>query len=327
MGSVAYIMGNKVKHLFVLNPAAGKHDSSGELHQLIDELGSARGLDFRTIVTQGPGDATARVGEAVRSGDELRIYACGGDGTLNEVVNGAAGWANAAVTHVPCGSGNDFVKLFSEPAAFADLGRLMDPEEALFDVVRVNDRLSVGVCSIGFDARIGTDIARYKRLPLVTGPGAYALSIAANLIRGVHEHYRIELEGRVLDGRYTMVSLCNGRWYGGGYCPVPEADPSDGLLDVLLVRAVSRATVVRVIGKYKQGRYRELSNLMTHHRCRSIRIRADAPTAVNLDGELLRTDDVHFAIEPGKLRFFYPRGLQWRPKTPAPVERETAVVK
>ena len=305
-------MTEQTKHLFLLNPAAGKHDSTAVLRQQIDELGSARGMDYRIVLTEGRGHATQLAREAARSGDEVRIYACGGDGTLNEAVNGAAGWENAAVTHVPCGSGNDFVRLFSDPAAFADLGRLMDPDEARFDVIRVNDRLSIGICSIGFDARIGTDIARYKRLPLVTGSGAYALSIAANLFRGVHEHYRITLDsGEVLDDQFTLACMCNGRWYGGGYYPVPEADPSDGLIDLLLVKAVSRPTVVRVIGKYKAGRYRDLPQLISHWKCRQITVEADYPISVNLDGELLRAQTIHFAVEPGQLRFFYPKGLTW----------------
>ncbi len=302
----------EVRHLFLLNPTAGKHDGTAQLKQLIDELGSARGLDYCVELTQYRGHAEQLAREAAQSGDAFRIYACGGDGTLNEVVNGAAGYPNASVTMIPCGSGNDFVRIFSDPAAFADPGRLMDPEEAVFDVVRVNDRLSPGVSSIGLDARIGTDVARYKRLPLITGSGAYILSIIANLFRGIHEHYCVEIDGQVLDGRFTLACICNGSWYGGGFNPVPEADPADGLLDVLLVDAVSVPTVPKVIGRYKAGRYRELPNIMKHYRCTELTIRADAPATINLDGELMKAECVNFRIEPGRLRFFYPKGLQWR---------------
>ena len=84
-------MTEQTKHLFLLNPAAGKHDSTAVLRQQIDELGSARGMDYRIVLTEGRGHATQLAREAARSGDEVRIYACGGDGTLNEAVNGAAG--------------------------------------------------------------------------------------------------------------------------------------------------------------------------------------------------------------------------------------------
>jgi len=306
-----------VKHLFLLNPSAGKRDNTPALRQLIEELGSARGLDFRVELTQYRGHAEKLAREAAESGDEVRIYACGGDGTLNEVVNGAAGYPNAAVTMIPCGSGNDFVRIFSDPSAFSDLGRLMDPEEALLDVIRVNERLSPGVCSIGLDARIGADVATYKRLPLINGSGAYVLSILVNVFRGIHERYHIEIDGQVFDDRYTLACVCNGQWYGGGFNPVPESDPSDGLLDVLLVKAVSLPMVAKVIGKYKAGRYQELPGLVEHFRCRSVTVRTDAPAIVNLDGESLQTDCVSFTIEPGQLRFFYPKGLEWKPAAAA----------
>lgn len=302
-------MAAEVKHLFLLNPTAGKQNRTMVLREQIEALGSARDVDYRIEVTQCRGHAEELTREAAERGDEVRIYACGGDGTLNEVVNAAAGYANAAVTMVPCGSGNDFVRLFSEPSAFSDLGRLMEPDEVRFDVVRVNDRLGLGVCSVGLDARIGTDVARYKHLPLVSGSGAYVLSIVANLFRGIDEHYRVEMNGEVLDGQYTLACVCNGSWYGGGFHPVPEANPADGLLDVLLVDAVSLLTVPRVIGKYKDGRYAELPQYIRHYQCRELTVQADRLTTVNLDGELMKAERVHFRVEPGRLRFFYPKGL------------------
>ena len=307
------------KHLFVLNPTAGKQDSTNILRREIEEIASARGLEYRIAVTERHGHAVEIAREAASTGDELRLYACGGDGTLNEVINGAAGFANAAVTNVPCGSGNDFVKTFSEPMAFRNLGRLMEPEEATFDLIHANESISLNICSVGFDARIGTDMVRYKHLPLVTGPGAYALSVAVNLIKGVHEHYRIELEdGTVLDDRYTLACMCNGRWYGGGYQPLPESDPADGWMDVLLIKAVSRLTVANLISKFKVGQYQALGDLATHLQCRSLTIHADHVLPVNLDGELLRAQDVKFWLEPQAMRVFYPHGLKWHPAVAAP---------
>ena len=131
---------------------------------------------MRSTCRKKPGDCRDAARRAAESGEEVRLYACGGDGTLNEVVNGAAGFANAAVTHFPGGSGNDAIKIFSEPAAFTDLDRLLDAEEARLDLIRCNGMYALNILSIGLDARIGTDIARYKRLPFVTGKGAYILS-------------------------------------------------------------------------------------------------------------------------------------------------------
>ena len=220
-----------MKHLFVINPAAGKYDHTAELSNRIKAECEARGLDYAIRVSQKPGDCTAITREAAAAGEETRVYACGGDGTLNEVVCGAAGAANLAVTHYPCGSGNDFVKNFREPAAFSDLARLLDAEEAALDLIQVGEDYSLSICSMGIDARIGTEIQTYKRLPLVSGKGAYNLSTIVNLIKGIHRHYVVEIDGQTIDGRFTLICVCNGRFYGGGYEPVPQARPDDGKLE------------------------------------------------------------------------------------------------
>ena len=166
-----------MKHVFIVNPAAGKSDRTESYRKLIDAAFVPRGLQYELLVSQAPGDCRKLAQQAAASGEEVRLYACGGDGTLNEVVNGVIGCPNAAVTHYPGGSGNDSIKIFDDPAAFTSIERLLSAEEAPFDLIRCNDSYALNVLSIGFDARVGTDIARFKRLPLVTGKGAYVLSI------------------------------------------------------------------------------------------------------------------------------------------------------
>ena len=303
-----------MKHLFIINPAAGSKDRTRAYSVAIHDICSARGLDYRIEVSQAPGECARLAREAALTGEEYRIYACGGDGTLNEVAAGAAGFPNAAVTVFSGGSGNDFVKLFNDPKAFFDLERLLDAEEAQFDLIRCNGDIALNICSVGLDARIGTDVASYKRIPLLHGFRAYAASTVVNVIRGISEHYIVEVNGEVLDDTYTFVCVCNGRFYGGGFNPVPEADPADGLLDVLLVKKVSRLQVPMVIGKYKDGRYSELPHLVRHLRTKELKIRCDKASPVNLDGELRMAQVADFCLADEKLRFFYPKGLVWRLK-------------
>lgn len=301
-----------MKHLFIINPAAGSRNRTEEYSAEIHKICRARNLDYEVRVSTAPGECARIAREAAQTGEEVRIYACGGDGTLNEVVSGAAGWDNAAVTVFSGGSGNDFVKLFDEPKAFFDLHRLMDAQEATFDLIRCNDDLALNICSVGLDARIGTDVSRYKRIPLLQGFRAYAASTVVNVVRGIAEHYVVEINGERIDGEQTFICVCNGRYYGGGFNPVPEADPADGMLDVLLVKKVSRMQVPGIIGKYKSGRYAELPELVRHFRTRKLRITCDKPTAVNLDGELRRAQVVEMSVAREKIRFFYPKGLTWK---------------
>ena len=302
-----------MKHLFIINPAAGSRDRTADYTAEIRRL--CAGLDYEIAVSAAPGECRRLAREAARTGEEVRIYACGGDGTLNEVASGAAGFSNAAVTAYSGGSGNDFVKLFSDPAAFSDLSRLLDAEEASFDMILCNDDLALNICSVGLDARIGTDVARYKRIPFIHGFNAYALSTMINLLRGISEHYVVEIDGERIDGQQTFVCVCNGRFYGGGFNPVPEADPADGKLDVLLVKKVSLLQVPAIIGKYKNGRWRELPEIIRHFRTDRVRILCDRPSPINLDGELRVAKAVTMELAREKINFFYPKSLVWTAKS------------
>ena len=306
-------------HLFIINPAAGSRDRTEKYTKNIQKVCDARGLSYRIEVSAAPGDCCRIARQAAQTGEEYRIYACGGDGTLNEVVAGVAGYDNASVTCYRGGSGNDFVKIFGNADAFLDLERLLDCKETTFDLMRCNDDICLNICSVGLDARIGTDVSNYKRLPLLSGFRAYAVSTLINVVRGIGEHYVVEIDGEKIDGEQTMICACNGRYYGGGFNPVPFADPCDGLMDVLLVKKVSRLQVPTVIGKYKSGRFQELPHLVRHFRVKELTIHCDAPTPINLDGELRTAETVHIRLAEEKVRFFYPKELSYLPNQAATV--------
>ena len=304
-----------MKHLFIINPAAGSRNRTNEYKEKIESVFAGTDLSYRIEVSAAPGDCGRIAREAAESGEEYRIYACGGDGTMNEIVNGIAGYSNVSVTMYAGGSGNDFIRLFDRPEDFRDLSKLMDCKEAEFNLIRCNDQYSLNICSVGLDARIGTDVANYKRLPLLSGFRAYAVSAVINVIRGIARHFVVEIEGERVDEDLTMISICNGRFYGGGFNPVPEADPADGLLDVLLVKKVSRLQAATVVGKYKDGKYKELPHLVRHIRTDRVKILCDTPSSINVDGELLVAQEVEFTVSPHKLRFFYPKDLTWEKET------------
>ena len=306
-------------HLFIINPAAGSRNRTDDYSQVIHRLCRERGLEYDIRVSTAPRECTRFAREAAESGREVRLYACGGDGTLNEVMAGAAGHENAAITVFSGGSGNDFVKIFDDPKAFFHLERLLDADETQFDLIECNGDLAMNICCVGLDARIGNDVANYKRLPLLHGFWAYAASTVVNVIRGIAEHYAVEINGEVIDGKQTFVCMCNGRFYGGGFNPVPEADPTDGLLDVLVVKKISRLQVPFIVGKYKDGRYKELPRIAKHYRTDRVKVLCDKPCAINLDGEIRFAQEAEFRISDKKIRFFYPKGLTFAAKEPATV--------
>ncbi len=299
-----------MEHIFIINPAAGHSDKTAEYTAKIQE--ACEGLDYRIEVSKGPGDCTRIAREAAGTGGQVRLYACGGDGTLNEVVAGAAGYDNAAVTCYSGGSGNDFVKLFGSKEPFMDLKRLLDCQEAVLDLIDCNGRLGINTCCLGLDANIGVDVQKYKRLPLVNGSAAYILSTAVNLFKGTHDHYVVEVGGVTIDDEQTLICAANGQWYGGTFHAMPDAVPDDGLLDLLIVRELPLHKLPGVIAKYQHGRYKEFPELARHLRTDRLRIRCDRESVVALDGEEIRGTEFDIRISDKKIRFFYPRGLHYK---------------
>ena len=163
-----------MKHLFIVNPAAGKAGNENELLDQIQELD----LDCEVVHTQHQEEACEIARAAAQRGEPLRIYACGGDGTLNEVINGAAGFDHVAVTNVPLGTGNDFLKIFGpeNKEKFSQLEELSRGPQVALDLMECNGKLGVDIFCAGVDARIAADVHKYRRLPLVRGIGAYILA-------------------------------------------------------------------------------------------------------------------------------------------------------
>lgn len=306
------------KHIFIINPAAGKRDGTNSAAAGIRAAARRLGADYEILTTDYPRHATKLVRKKAEEygGKILRFYACGGDGTLNEVAAGAAGLENVSVTSYPIGSGNDFIRLFAaDKSAFLDLERLMQGEELELDSIRSDCGFCLNVFSIGLDARIAEGMQKYKRIPALQGTAAYHMSTVENLIRGLHEPYGVEVDGQCFDGEYTLVLAGNGRYYGGGANPVPEADPTDGLLEVLLVTAVDLLTAARVIGAYKEGRHRSLPQYIRHLRAREMTVyhKKGKEMVVNLDGEIARAARTTLRVSEQKLRFAVPQALALLP--------------
>ena len=298
-----------MRHIFIINPAAGKADKTAEYTANIEK--SCKWLDYEIRISRAPGDCTRIAREYAASGEEVRLYACGGDGTLNEVVAGAAGYENAAVTAYVGGSGNDFVKIFDDREAFRDLDRLLDADTATFDLIDCNANPAINICCVGLDSRVGADMVKFKRLPGVSGSLAYILSTVVNLFKGISEHYIVDVDGERIEGEMTFVCVANARYYGGGFYAVPDAEPDDGLLDILLVKKLHLWQIPNALAKYKAGRYRELGSIARHIRTDRITIRCDQDSPVNLDGEIRMARHVQMKISDQKIRFFYPKGLKF----------------
>ena len=300
-----------MKHVFIINPTAGKHDSRQRIYDMADSLREGHGLDVQCVLTKNQGHATELARRLCESGEELRFYACGGDGTVNEVANGIIGYDNAAMTAIPVGTGNDFLKNFGDGAAlFEDAENLWDGPQFPMDAIDVNGRIALTIACSGIDARVAADVHKYSESPLLSGRGSYIYSLAVNfLFKGIASHWTVELDGQAAEGDYSLVAVCNGRYYGGGFMPVAEARMDDGVLDTLVVKKVSRMTFAKFVGPYSKGEYHKFPHLARCFRAKVIRIRSEKADIVTcLDGECITGSDVTIRMSDRKLNFFGPEG-------------------
>lgn len=301
-----------MKHLFIVNPVAGKKDSTEAVSAKVARAFSGRDEDFEIYTTTAPMDACDKVTREAQRCDDLRVYACGGDGTLNECACGAAGRENVAVTHFPTGTGNDFIKVFgADKERFRDLEELLHGEVRKMDMIDCNGRCSLNICSVGIDARVGTDVHKYSNLPLMGGGAGYVASLVVNWCKGTKDNLRVICDGKLYYGDMSLVCACNGSYYGGGFHPVPEARPDDGKMEVLIVKGVSRLKLLQVVGAYAKGNYAAYPELITPVSCTELRIESEKQLVVNIDGEAIYGKDLRLQLRPGAVNFLVPANMAY----------------
>ena len=302
-----------MKHLFIVNPAARQGGRTTFVTTLINQTMERRDEDYEIYITKAPMDAAGKIARDAADCDDLRVYACGGDGTLNECAAACALRDNVAMGCFPCGTGNDFVKTFGdEPAKFKNFAALVDGPVSPLDIIQVNDRFALNITSVGLDSRVGVGVHEFDKIPVIgKGKNAYIVSALVNFCRKVTDDLTVTMNGLTFQGEMTAVCVCNGTWYGGSFNPVPEARPDDGILDVLIVRGVKRAQLPLLFMKYGKGRYRDMARYITHVQTDALRIQGAEPFVVNLDGEGYVTDDAEMKLIPGGLRFLHPADMAY----------------
>ena len=301
-----------MKHLFIINPVAGGkngryEDTKLEITRFAEELSDP----YEIYITKAPMDAARKVAQEAEICDRLYVYACGGDGTLNECANGAAGHGNVAITHYPCGTGNDFIRTFgkADSERFRDLRALANGTVRPVDLIDCNGRYGINICSVGIDARVGNDVHKYSKYPIIGGATGYVVALAVNIVKGVKQKYRVSTKEKTLDKEITLVCACNGKYYGGGFNPVPEASPDDGILEYLILDGVSRFKVAKIVRRYAQGRFRELSDIITYIRGDYMEVEGECEFVVNIDGEIIRAKKISFNVVPKGVKFIFPAGM------------------
>lgn len=302
-----------MKTVFVINPKAG---AGKNVEKLISEAGKAS----EVYITRDQGDATRFVKEYCKINGPARFIACGGDGTLSEVLNGMVDCLDAEIGVIPKGSGNDFCRNFKMAGDFSDVDGQLSAATVKCDVIKyktVSDgEEKIGYClnmfNIGFDCNVADLAASMKKKPFVSGSLAYLLSIFAILIKKKGANLKIELDGEEFYcGSLLLTSIANGSYCGGGIQSNPTASVHDGLLNINIVYNISRMKFLSVLPYYIKGTHvnlPELEKILYNTKCKKIVLTPlDGEMKICIDGEIKTAGKTEFEILPSAVNFVVPK--------------------
>ncbi len=297
-----------MKHLFIINPNCGKGISYERCANGINEaMAELKIENYEIHVTEGPNDGYNYAKKEVDKGEPIRVYACGGDGTLWEVVNACALKPYAQVAAFPLGSGNDFIRIFGDKKELRNIKDHINGTVVDFDLIRCGDEYAINQCSMGLDAEACANQAKLKRLPFITGEMAYMGGVLLEFFGPLKKRFTIKIDDD--DDFTTDVLFClagNSRWYGGGFFAAPKALLYDGLLDFVIVkRDCSKLKLLSLIEKYKKGEHLDWERTI-YKRGKKITIKCAEESAVNIDGEVRFSKETTFEIVEKGIKFVVP---------------------
>ncbi|MFC2662311.1 MAG: diacylglycerol/lipid kinase family protein [Eubacterium sp.] len=328
-------------HLFLVNPAAGKGSQRGKgrarkheaaMEQFIGQIQRAvekTGCHAEIVRTEGPGDAekkAAAFAEAAK-GSPARIYACGGDGTLNEVINGISGYPEIEAGVMPIGTGNDTIRNFTDPYGKPLLkDAFLDPERQILgravpvDLLRYEgvldgtfrSRLCINMLNNGFDCNVVARAGELKQKRFISGSFAYLLAVFSVFVKKQGISLTIMADGKVISrGNVLLCAAANGCYCGGGIKGLPMARMNDGKIELSILKDMKRRTFLHLLPRYADGTYLQApqaESLVVRGKYDQVILKPDMGNSflTCADGEISETTGITITALPHALHFIVP---------------------
>ena len=258
-----------MKYIFIVNPNAGKGKCKSVLPKIEEECKKRnRGFEIRYISEEKSGYDIAME----YKDEEHVIYVVGGDGTLSITLPAIVGTKNK-LGIIPAGSGNDTYRTITS----------MEEGESLIDIGKVNDRYFINVACTGIDAEVGNNIEKFRGT-IIPSSQFYNASIIYTFATFKCKKIKIKTSVKTIEDRYTILSICNGSYYGGGFKIAPKSKFTDGLLDIYYAEKMPKIKMIPLILKLKKGKHegkRRIHKFRTNH----IELELEEEIAFNVDGE------------------------------------------
>ncbi len=284
---------------FIINPGAGKQEKSA-LIQTIREESEKRWSRFE-IVTAKPDESLSQVARIKAENFDI-IVACGGDGTVNSVVNGLAE-TDAIMGVLPIGTGNDFAKAIKVKVPLSESFDILENGKiAPIDLVRYTGDYSgwsANTLGIGLDGLANYYSKSYKNL---SGPIVYVIGAVKSAWKFRGCNVKLSIDGVTQTDHFLMMTVCNGKWEGGKFYLAPDADLSDGLANLITIKKIPFLKILFYLPFFRWGPRKWMSELETTL-CKEINFESDEPLTAHADGEHVGSDikSMNIRVEPGKL--------------------------
>ena len=298
-----------MKHYFIINPAAGPKDSSVILKEQIETIFKDKTDTYEVYITGAPGESYKIAHEASNNlTEETIFYACGGDGTCFDVINGIIGKPNAHFGIIPIGSCNDFLKTF-KPLDFKSVENVINGELRSIDIGKANDYYFLNEINIGFDAKVNDDCNNSKA-KTKSVKKAYRNAIIKNFFSKLGDKLTITTDSKSVDYHSLLLVAANGQFYGGKYNCAPYAKVDDGKLDLIVVRKISRLRFLSLIKKYEKGEHLDMPKLrkvIDYRQENKMTIKSMKPLCACLDGEIFHWDKIQVEVLPKVIKMIFPK--------------------
>ncbi|MEG2646065.1 MAG: YegS/Rv2252/BmrU family lipid kinase [Clostridia bacterium] len=277
-----------MKHVILTNPYAGNKNNLKKA-KIIQKLLDKKNIASEIIVSKYPKYFT-KIASQMSQKEKCRFYCVGGDGTLNEIASGIVG-CDSEIVLIPYGTGNDFIKITSKYKSMRKIiSKSLKNDGTKTDILLFNkSNYSINILSIGFDAMVGNNINKFRWVPFISGKAKYNLSIIYTLFFNQNFKLKLRCDNEIFKGKFTLAAIANGKFYGGGICPCPEASVTDGKFNLCLVDETSIFTKLKLLPKYKKGNHLNLKQvhiLKGEH----LTIVSTRKFPINVDGEIYYTN-------------------------------------
>lgn len=300
-----------MKHIFIVNTVAGEHSCLDEVKKAI--ANESEVIDYELFTPDSAKDNVSQIKSYLEAhpDEEVRFYACGGDGTLNKVASGIYGYPNASLAVLAYGSGNDYIKYYADLKAFRNVENAMHGTEKRIDIMQVNGRFAINATHFGLDSVVAKVMHKIRRYPIIGGKMCYPIAVLRAFLTGMRTKCTVYADGEKLnDGKICLCTIANGRYVGGSYKCAPRSLNDDGLMEVCLIKPVSRIKFALLKKYYTNGIHLDnpkFAKYVVYRRAKQVVIEGGKGFCVSLDGEVLEGERIVVENKQQAIRFVVPK--------------------